>query len=49
MTILSMVRWMRFIGAIKVVGGLLTLFVLLVAFIYMGAVLETARWPTHRR
>lgn len=42
MTILSMARWMRFIGAIKVVAGLLTLFVLLVAFVYVGAVLKRA-------
>lgn len=40
MTILSMARWMRFVGAIKVVGGLLTLFLLLVGFIYIGAVLN---------
>jgi hypothetical protein len=29
--IVSMARWMRFIGVIKVVGGLMTVFVLLVA------------------
>jgi hypothetical protein len=45
MTILSMARWMRFIGAIKVVGGLVTVFVLLVGIIYIGAVLNAAPAP----
>src|SRR5262249_10197242 len=45
MTILSMARWMRFVGAIKVVGGLLTLFLLLVAIIYIGAVLNAGPTP----
>jgi hypothetical protein len=45
MTILSMARWMRFIGAIKVVGGLVTVFVLLVGIIYIGAVLNAGPTP----
>ena len=45
MTILSMARWMRFVGAIKVVGGLVTVFVLLVGIIYIGAVLNGAPTP----
>jgi hypothetical protein len=45
MTILSMARWMRFVGAIKVVGGLVTVFVLLVGFIYVGAVLNAGPTP----
>ncbi len=45
MTILSMARWMRFVGAIKVVGGLMTVFVLLVGIIYIGAVLNGAPTP----
>jgi hypothetical protein len=40
MTIVSMARWMRFVGAVEVVGGLLTVFLLLVAIIYIGAVLN---------
>jgi hypothetical protein len=40
MTILSMARWMRFVGAIKVVGGLLMMFGVLVAIIYIGAVIN---------
>ncbi len=43
--ILSMARWMRFIGAIKVVGGLMTVFLLLVGIIYIGAVLNSAPTP----
>ncbi|HZW31018.1 MAG TPA: hypothetical protein VFF52_09945 [Isosphaeraceae bacterium] len=39
--IISMARWMRFIGVIKVVGGLLTGFFLLVGVIYLGAGLST--------
>jgi len=35
--ILSMARWMKFIGAIKVVTGLLTLFAVLVGLIFVGA------------
>jgi hypothetical protein len=35
--ILSMARWMKFIGAVKVVAGLLTLFVVLVGLIFVGA------------
>jgi hypothetical protein len=35
--IISMARWMRFIGAIKVVAGLITGFMLLVGLIYVGA------------
>jgi hypothetical protein len=45
MTILSMARWMRFVGAIKVVGGLLTAFILLVGFIYIGAVMNAGPTP----
>lgn len=45
MTILSMARWMRFVGAIKVVGGLVTVFVLLVGIIYIGAVLNAGSTP----
>jgi hypothetical protein len=45
MTIRSMVRWMRFVGAIKVVGGLVTLFILLVAIVYIGAVLNAGPTP----
>jgi hypothetical protein len=40
--ILSMVRWMRFVGAIKVVFGLVTVLVLLVGLIYIGAMLNAA-------
>ena len=45
LTILSMARWMRFVGAIKVVGGLVLVFVVLVGIIYMGAVLSAAPTP----
>jgi hypothetical protein len=45
MTILSMARWMRFVGAIKVVVGLLTVFILLVATIYTGAALGAGPTP----
>jgi hypothetical protein len=45
MTILSMVRWMRFVGAIKVVGGLVTTFILLVGIIYIGAALNAGPTP----
>jgi hypothetical protein len=45
LTILSMARWMRFVGAIKVVGGLVMLFVLLVGIIYVGAVLSVGPAP----
>jgi hypothetical protein len=41
----SMARWMRFVGAIKVVGGLVTVFVLLVGIIYIGAMLNAAPTP----
>jgi hypothetical protein len=41
--ILSMARWMRFIGAVKVVGSLLTTFLLLVALIFVGAGMSTGR------
>ena len=40
--IASMARWMRFIGVIKVVSGLVTAFLLLVAIIYIGAELGVA-------
>jgi hypothetical protein len=42
LVIISMARWMRFIGVIKVVGGLLTGFFLLVGVIYVGAALNTS-------
>ncbi len=45
MTILSMARWMRFVGAIKVVGGLVTAFVLLVGIIYIGAAVNAGPTP----
>lgn len=45
MTILSMARWMRFVGAIQVVGGLATLFILLVGFVYIGAIVNAAPTP----
>jgi hypothetical protein len=45
MTILSLARWVRFVGAIKVVGGLLTTFALLVAVIYIGAALNAGSMP----
>jgi hypothetical protein len=45
MTILSMARWMRFVGAIKVVGGLVTVFVVLVAIIYIGAAVNAGPTP----
>ncbi len=45
MTILSMARRLRFVGAIKVVGGLLTVFILPVAIISIGAVLNASRTP----
>src|SRR5271166_3793110 len=32
----SMARWMKFIGIVKIVASLLTLFVVLVALIYSG-------------
>jgi hypothetical protein len=35
--ILSMARWMKFIGAVKVVSSLLALFVVLVGLIFIGA------------
>jgi hypothetical protein len=35
--ILSMARWMRFIGVFKVVGGLLTGFLVLVGLIFVGS------------
>ena len=41
LVILSMARWMRFIGVIKVVTGLLTGFLLMVGLIYVGAELGT--------
>jgi hypothetical protein len=41
LVILSMARWMRFIGVIKVVSGLLTGFFVLVGLIYVGAELGT--------
>jgi hypothetical protein len=44
--IASMARWMRFIGAVKVVGGLATVFVLLVGIIFGGGAL-TAGPPTN--
>src|SRR5207248_4946166 len=37
----SMARWMRFIGAVKVVSGLATAFLVLVGLIYVGAELRT--------
>jgi hypothetical protein len=37
--ILSMARWMKFIGVIKVVVSLLTLFLVLVTLIFVGAVM----------
>jgi hypothetical protein len=37
LVILSMARWMRFIGVIKVVIGLLTGFIVLVGLIFVGA------------
>ena len=37
--IASMAGWMRFVGVIKVVSGLVTLFVLLVGIIYIGTAL----------
>jgi hypothetical protein len=39
--IISMARWMRFIGLVKVVIGLLTGFIVLVGLIYVGAELGT--------
>jgi hypothetical protein len=45
MTILSMVRWMRFVGAIKMVGGLVMTFIVLVGIIYIGAVLNAGPTP----
>jgi hypothetical protein len=39
--IISMARWMRFIGVVKVVAGLVTGFVFLVGLIYIGAELGT--------
>ena len=45
MTILSMARWMRFVGAIKVVGSLLAAFILLVAIICIGAVINASPTP----
>jgi hypothetical protein len=41
LVIISMARWMRFIGVIKVVAGLFTGFVFLVGLIYVGAELST--------
>ena len=41
LTILSMSRWMRFVGVIKVVGSLSMLFVVLVALIFAGAEMRT--------
>ena len=49
LTILSMARWMRFVGAIKVVGGLVTIFVMLVGFIYIGAVLDAGPTPASEK
>jgi hypothetical protein len=40
--IISMARWMRFIGLVKVVAGLLMGFVVLVGLIYVGAELGTS-------
>ncbi|MFI5456127.1 MAG: hypothetical protein ACHRXM_11820 [Isosphaerales bacterium] len=39
--ILSMARWMRFIGVVKVIGGLVTGFMVLVGLIYVGSELGT--------
>jgi len=39
--ILSMARWMRFIGVIKVISGLLTGFIVLIGLIYVGAEVGT--------
>jgi hypothetical protein len=41
--ILSMSRWMRFIAAVKIIGGFLTVFVLLVALIFVGIGASTGR------
>ncbi len=41
LVILSMVRWMRFIGVIKVVTGLLLCFIVLVGLIFVGAQLAS--------
>jgi hypothetical protein len=40
--ILSMARWMKFIGVVKVVSGLIVLFVLLVGLIFTGALMGAA-------
>jgi hypothetical protein len=39
--IISMARWMRFIGIVKVIGGLLTGFIVLVGIIFVGSELGT--------
>jgi hypothetical protein len=39
--ILSMARWMRFIGIVKLIGGLLTGFIVLIGMILVGSVLGT--------
>jgi len=41
LVIISMARWMRFIGVIKVVSGLVTGFFLLVGLIYVGVELRS--------
>ena len=45
LTIVSMARWMRFIGVVKVVSGLITVLVLLVGIIFIGAVLSSVVTP----
>jgi len=45
LTIVSMARWMRFIGVVKVVSGLITVLVLLVGIIFIGAVLSSVVAP----
>jgi hypothetical protein len=42
LVILSMARWMRFIGVIKVIGGLVAGFFVLVGMIYVGAGMGTS-------
>jgi hypothetical protein len=39
--ILGMARWMKFIGAVKVVGGLLLSFLVLVGLIFVGSALSS--------
>jgi len=41
--IISMARWMRFIGVVQILGGLVAGFFLLVGLIYAGAALGTDR------